>query len=404
MSRLHPLLILLVATSLVWAGSGLAAGPQVIDLGGVGLLPTLTISEAYDDNIWEASGIDSDSIKSSWVTQVSPQLSLIAKDRLNEYQLSYGLQHSIYHSSQADNKTENTLVARSHMEFTHRHRLDLNAGYKNRQEMRDSTNRAPINNESGNKYHTTHLEGLYGFGAKAATMQIEAGASQAWKRYTNNRHTGSQTHEQDHDTTTLLTRAYYRLGAKTKLLGEVQHSRYRYPTGPLDSKAWQYLVGGSWQPTVSTGVQLKGGIENKKFDDPKLHDPTNTVWEADVHWQPKTYSRLVINTRSYIEEGSATEEYIDTREYGAKWEQEWTPRIKSNLSYAFIKKNYQRPNTAQSDINRKDKLNVYSAGVHYKMRPWLTIGADYSYQDNNSTLMNENYDRNRIGLNVNVNL
>lgn len=385
-----------VATGIIFAGQASAIEPQPIDLGGVGLVPTLKISETYDDNIWEAA--DGDEKPSSWVTMVEPSLTLAARDRLNTYQLNYRLNNSTYHSSQEDDHTDHFLRADSHMEFSARNRLDLNAGYSKQQDTRDSTNRDF--DEVGNKYHSTNVGGLYGFGAETARMQLELGANQEWRKYDNNRDSGSLTREKDRDTLSLVTTGYYRVAPKTRLLAEIQYNDYNYDTGTLDSEGFRYLAGATWDATAKTTGTVKVGFENKDFKDPAKNDPDNSTWEVGVTWSPLTYSRVLLNTRSRAEEGSSTEDFVDTSSYGISWEHDWTDRVTSNLGYTFTDKDYE----GGSNDGRNDELDSYNLGVNYKMRRWLDLGVGYSFKDNSSNDADSAYDRNQVFFNATASL
>ncbi|WP_458735749.1 outer membrane beta-barrel protein [Zobellella taiwanensis] len=388
-----------VATGILFAGQADAIEPQAVDLGGVGFIPTVKLSETYDDNVWEAP--EGEDKRSSWVTSVEPTFTLAARDRLNTYQLSYRLNHSIYHSVHEDDHTDHFVNADSHMEFNARNRLDLKAGYSKQQDTRDSTNRDF--DEQGNKYHATNIGGLYGFGAEAAKMQLEFGANHEWRRYDNNTGpaaTSSATQEKDRDTLSLSTTAYYRVGPKTRLLAEIQRNDYDYVTSNLDSEAWRYLLGATWQATAKTSGTVKVGFEDKDFDNPAKNDPDNSTWEVGVTWEPLTYSRVKLNTSSRAEEGSSTEDYVDTSSYGFSWEHDWTPRITSNLGYTLTEKDYK----GGSNEGRSDDLDVYNIGVNYKMRRWLDLGVGYTHKDNASNSADDRYDRNQVYFNANVSL
>ena len=401
------MLTLLAVVSVVLSQQAGAVEPQAIDLGGVGLIPLLNVSESYDDNIRTASGIKGDPIQSSWVTSVEPELILVAIDRLNVYQLDYQLKHRKYHSSPVDDKTEHFLSASSHMEFTVRHRLDLRAQHSLQQESSDSTNRDPLNNEVGNKYRHSELGGLYSFGAKAAKVQLDIGINKEWLRYLNNRYSASQTHKQDRDVSTLITRANYNYSPKTKLIAELQRGDYSYLSNELDNNVWRYLIGASWQATPRISTEIKAGFEDKKFTKSNIKDQNNKLWEANVSWAPRTYSSFTVSAGSRTEEGSATEAFINTEQYSVNWNHDWTPRITSRLQYELTKKDYGDLGgnvIKNSNQSRQDNMDTYLVGVKYKMRPWLDLELGYSHQDNGSTIDVDSYSRNQMFFNIGMSL
>lgn len=395
-------LILCLAGSFLYGKSAIAVTPNPVDLNGVYFTPTLTLSETYDDNIWNASGIEGDPVQASWVTQLQPQLNFSAIDRLNVYEVDYRLKHSEYHSNDNESKTEHFFSSSADMEFTTRHRLKLSAKFNRQQEDRDSTNRNPINDEQANKYQYGELAALYGFGSKVAKMYLDFGVQGENYKYLNNRYSASQTHLRDHDTLSALIRANYNYSAKTRLILETQYSDYRYKSGNLDNEVWRYLAGVNWQASSKLDTLVKYGVQDKKFSDSIIDDASNQVWEAAVNWSPRTYSIFTLSTSSKTEEGSATESYIDTDQYSIAWQHEWMTRLVTEMRYAFEKNKYGLLNEA--GIARQDDVNKYLVSISYAFRNWLGFELGYEYRDNSSNFDVNNYERNQIYLNTKMSL
>lgn len=394
------LLTIYTVSSFLYCSLAVAITPNAIDLDGIYFIPTFTVSEVYDDNIDAASGSLDDPVQASWLTILSPKFSLSAIDRLNVYQLNYQLKQSQYHAS--DDKTEHSLDSRAHMEFTTRHRLDLGTSYNRNQADRNSINRLSLNEETGNKYHNAELSAVYGYGSKAAKMQLDFGAQQKYVRYLNNRYTESQTHLQDHDTSTGLLRSNYNYSYKTKLFLETEYSNYNYKTSNLSSDTWRYAFGANWKPTSKIDTDLKFGFENKKFTDPEVTDASNNLWAASINWRPMTYSVFTLRTSNKIEEGSATEHYIDTDRYSLSWQHGWSSRVTTEIKYELENSHYGQINEA---INaRHDKSNKYLVSASYNMRSWLDFELGYEYINNDSNFSVDSYERNLIHFNIYMSL
>ncbi|ART80928.1 hypothetical protein CBP12_12835 [Oceanisphaera avium] len=395
-------LIFCLVGNALYCNSAIAITPNAVDLNGVYFTPILTLNETYDDNIWNASGIEGDPVQASWVTTIQPQLNLSAIDRLNVYEIDYRLKHSEYHSKDDENKTEHFLSTSADMEFTTRHRLKLSAKHTKQQEDRDSTNRNPLNNESANKYQYSELAALYGFGAKAAKMYIDLGLEGQNYKYLNNRYSASQTHLRDHDTLSALIRANYNYSAKTRFILETQYSDYSYKSSNLDNEVWRYLAGVNWQPSAKLGTLAKFGVQDKTFSDAGIDDASNQVWEAAINWSPKTYSLFTLSTSNKTEEGSATESFINTDQYNIAWQHEWLTRLVTNLKYTFEKNKYGLLNDLGTA--RQDDVNKYLVSISYAFRNWLGFELGYEYVNQNSNFDINSYDRNQIYLNTKMSL
>lgn len=395
-------LFIVMVSSFLYCKLAVAIAPTAVDLNGVYFIPTFTISEIYDNNIGAASGNQGDPIQASWLTTLQPKLSLSAIDRLNAYQLNYQLKQSQYHVNDSSDKTEHFVDSSAHMEFTSRHRLNLRSSYSRQQAERDSINRFSLNDEAGNKYYNADVSALYSYGAQAAKMQLDFGIKQGYVRYLNNRYTDSQTHQQDHDTSTGLIRSNYNYSYKTKLFLETEYSEYRYKTSNLSSDTWRYAIGANWKPTSKIFTELKFGLEDKNFIEPNISDTSNNIWAASINWRPIAHSIFTFGTSRKVEEGSATEYYVDIDRFNLSWQHSWSSRVTTEMKYELAYVNY-----GKVDYNsnaRSDDYNKYTISARYNMRSWLGLGLGYKYITNESNFNINNYERNLINFNVDMSL
>ncbi|ANG61177.1 hypothetical protein A8C75_01030 [Marinobacterium aestuarii] len=362
------------------SGQALAIEPANFSLGGMTLTPVVKLSESYDDNFREVASPDEES---SWITTIEPSFVLAAQDRLNVYSLGYRFNSEIYHSSHDDDNTDHFLNADAHMEFNSRNRLDLAAAYSKQEDTGDTT--SLVEND---KYHSYNVGGVYGFGAESATMQLELGANREWKRYDNS---GSLNQDKERDTDSLSATAYYRLASKTRALFEVVYNDYDYVTfDNLDSDSMAYLLGLTWEATAKTTGTAKIGYESKDFDDASRKDPSGTVWQVGVSWQPRTYSTFTLNTRQSFNEGSVEENYIENTTTSLNWNHEWSSYVSTDVNYSHTEEDYDNA------LNRKDETDSIALGLNYEMRRWLSVGLGYKYSERDSNVAKENFDRNLV--------
>lgn len=391
MSNTFPLKALVAAMAMSGVSAAYAIEAASMNLGGMKFTPTLQLTETYDDN-FRASGVNEES---TWITTINPSFELAAQDRLNIYKLTYAFNSDFYHSSSDDNNTDHHLDADAHMEFSSRSRLDLNAGYDRIESVAD-TETDGVND----KYHTYNIGGVFGYGAESATMQFELGANQQWLRYDNDNGVND---DLDRDTTSLTGTAFYRVAPKTRALLELRYSDYDYKlsTSDLDSDAVSYLVGVTWDATAKTSGTAKIGYTDKQFDSAGREDVSGNVWEIGVNWQPRSYSMISLNTRRSLEEGSqGAEDSIDTTRYGINWNHAWSNRVSTDVSYSFTEEDYEYT-TADA---RSDETDEFGLGLNYNLRRWVDVGVGYKYQDVDSTVASENYDRSLYQLKLTMGL
>lgn len=375
------------AVSLACCGSVMAIEPQSVKVTeGINLTPTLKVTERYDDNFRAVETNE----ESSWITSVSPTLTLNADGRKSAYRVSYTADSDTFHSSSKDNNVDHRLQAEAGFEFDARNRMKLTAGYDDVEETASDSQ-----NVENDKYNTTKVGGVYAYGAESALMQLEGGVGYEELRYTNSGHLNA---DKERDSTALRGTFYYRVAPKTKLLLEGRHTDYSYVSNTrLDSTNLGALVGATWEATAKTTGTVKIGRETKNFDQSGMDSASKGMWEAGVTWAPRTYSRFTLNTRQGIDEGDSGASTIDSRNITLGWEHDWNKRLRSNLSLARSDQDYQ-------DIVREDELDTLGVGLTYAVRRWLDVGVGYKYSDKDSDAAGESYTRNIYALTVTASL
>lgn len=378
------------------SGSALAVEAMSIKLAeGLEFTPSLKVSESYDDNFREVEKNE----ESSWVTRISPTLSLTAYGRKSEYVLSYTADSDIFHSSHKDNNTDHHLTADAGFRFDARNALVVNAGYHKVEETTSATAGA-----QGDKYNTRNIGGVYTYGAQTAMFQVDFGADYKELRYDNTARRGNGDRlnaEKERDATALRSTLYYRVAPKTRALFEVRHTDYSYVSEKdLDATNLAFLTGLTWEATAKTTGTVKIGREKKSFDRNVNDDQSNGMWEAGITWQPRTYSTFNLRARRALDEGENGASAIEATSTTLDWKHYWLDRVYSTASYTRSEQDYVDDNTN----NRLDKTDIFGLGLNYEMRRWLDIGVGYKYAENDSNVLNESYERNIYSISITASL
>ncbi|KAA6181853.1 outer membrane beta-barrel protein [Thiohalocapsa marina] len=378
-------------------GSALALTPAPVKVGEMDFIPTLMIKLGYDDNIEQAPSRDAES---SFTTRIEPTLRLRAQERNNRYELSYRGAYELFETNQQDDRFNHYLLASSALTFSARSLLRLSAGFDYIQDVQNLTNRRF--DEDGNKYQILRFGGLYSYGAESARAQVDLGADYERKRYENNRTSGSQTRAQEYDSPKVHGTLYYRVAPKTRALVGIRYADFDYDWSGSDLNSYNltYFGGLTWLATGKTTGTVKVGYEDKHFDDRK--DTSTTWWDALVTWRPVSHARIALATSSYIDEGSSTEDAVETRRYRLGWDHAWLDRLSSNVFVSREDKQYE--GGTYGELNREDTLDTLGLGVTYKMRRWLDLGAEVQLKSNDSNLDDASYDRNTYFITANFSL
>jgi hypothetical protein len=402
--------LMVVAALAASAGTVSAVEPMPYNEDGpVDFIPTLKVSQGYDDNVEEApDGAE----ESSNVTKVVPTFLLRAQERANRYQLRYTPTFQRYSHDSDDNRVNHRAAAIGRVVLDSRNRFNVGLNARRNQATLSETNRRAGENE-GDINARLSLDGTYTFGARGAKGQVVLDGSYVWNRYANNLtkasdipgETGSNNQSEEYDSPRVGATFLWRVAPKTQLLVEGRYADFDYTwsESTLDSANMTGLVGAKWQATAKTSGSVRLGRQDKDFDDASKADTDATSWEAEVTWRPESFSTVRLSTGNTLEEGSESangEDAVEQTTYAIRWDYDWDGQISSNVGYRFRDKDY----LGGGADGRNDELNTVSVGVSYSFRRWLDFGLETRFKDNDSSLDGASYDRNTYFLTATLSL
>jgi polysaccharide biosynthesis protein VpsM len=377
---------LVTGVGIALAGPALALEPASLGQGSLKFTPTLDVSTGYDDNFRTDTSGDS-----SWITTVQPNLELSTVQGANRYAATYSIAQEWVHDFSEEDNTNQALDLSADLVFNARNRLELGAFWQQTEEI---TAAGLLNDEFTN----TGVNALYGFGVAGAPINADFGYRFDQRR-SDNAANADDERDQDNYTATL----YYRLSPRTQALAEVRYRTSDFRSASeRDNDSLAYLVGARWAATAMTTGSVRVGYQEQSFDEPGRPDETSTVWGADVTWAPLTYSRVSLFATRSLEDaeagasGDAAASSMRTTVLGVDWNHDWSGRLTSTIGLSDTRDKY--------DTGRDDTTQNFNAGVSYELRRWLDVGFRYDYEDRDSTLDTETWDRNRYMLLLNMSL
>jgi polysaccharide biosynthesis protein VpsM len=360
--------------------TGSSTGPASIQVGVTPFFftPLLGLAAGHDDNVFYSNVNE----KSSTLYIASPSFRLDSRDENKAFTLGYGAQIGRYAQSQDDDYVDQNLNAGFDIALDRRNFLGVGYRYVRSHDPRGSTDR-PISG-SPDKYKLSTPSINYVFGSRGAQGRVEVYASEADRRYLNNR---STTESADRKSTELGGAFYWRVAPRTHVLAEARQADIRYRTNTqFNSEEDRYYAGVTWEATAATSGTLKAGRLRKKFDSGLSTDSTSS-WEAIVSWAPRTYSKFDVFSARTTNESTGLGSYILTSVTGVTWTHAWTSYLSTGVEGRYTKDEYQ-------NFDRTDDTKMLGLRVGYKFRRWLTLGAEYTYTQRDSNVGTFEYDRN----------
>ena len=339
--------------------------------------PYVGVAAGHDDNVV----LSRENKRSSDFWMVSPGITVDARRESTALLFKYQAQAARYSDSRDDDYVDHAARGAIDWSFDRRNFLRAAVDYAHAREPRGSTDR-PIA-ERPDRYRLVVPSATYAFGAPGARGHIEVYASEAMRRYRNNR---ERTAISDRDTTEVGAAFSVRLAPKTNAIVEVRHTDIGYKrANPAEATERRYYGGITWQATGATSGTLKVGRLERSFDNGP--EDSATSWEALVTWTPRSYSRFDFLSARQTNEPTGQGRFILTSIAQVTWTHGWNSRFTTGVDLRYQKDDYR-------GFDRRDETTSMGLKAGYRFRRWLTLGAEYTHSERDSNRPFSEYDKN----------
>lgn len=305
------------------------------------------------------------------------------RDANSVFNMNIEAKYGRYNESSADNYSDPSFRGTYDVAFDQRNFLRVGYNYLRLHDPRGSTDRPPTNSRP-DKYYDSTPSVVYAYGTKGAQGRLELYASNLVKRYLNNR---EYTVNYDRDVLDYGGTFYWRVMPKTSLLFEARQSDldYKLEASKLSGNETRLYGGATWEATAATTGTVKLGWLEKKFDS-DLKDYSGFNWEAVLNWQPLSYSTVNLYTVRLPVETTGLGTFTLSDRTGVNWTHGWSDVVTTDAFASYQKDRYQ-------NADRTDEVSTLGVKASYKLRRWLTLGAEYSFTNRDSNLRLYEYDR-----------
>lgn len=371
--------------SAVLAGNTLAADlgptgsvfePATIKAGVFEVMPWVGLAVGNNSN----TGASNTAKTSSTVTSLTPNLVVGLPTQGQMYAARYAGNFTQFAGSTIDNFNDHNLEVFADNKWTTRLSSLVNVNYA---KGHDGRNALLFRNQE--KWHSSEIKAMGHYGAEGAQGQFELAVGQIAKRYDSNNSGSTQFY--DNDRNEVKGTFFYRIAPATQMFVEAGNTKISYkvvrPT-PLDSTEQRVMVGAKWEATAKTTGSFKIGSLKKNFDSALRTSGSTTVWDADVTWSPKEYSKFDVSLHQTPREDGTVAAYLVSQDADFRWTQDWSGFVSSALSVGDGTDKFQGG-------ARTDKRQTYSLKGMYAFRNWLRAGLEYKNTKRISTDVLWNY-------------
>tara|TARA_R110001583_G_scaffold89585_1_gene230923 strand:+ start:248 stop:1435 length:1188 start_codon:yes stop_codon:yes gene_type:complete len=370
-----------------------------IDLGAFELVPTLTTTVGFNDNVTRSRGDDEEI--DSWFSVVTPRFSLVNNFGLNSLRLGYQLSRGDYFSSSADDFTDHLLFASLDYELNSRHRIESSINFDDGHDDRGDAFSRGRGNElsSPDEYKESEVDFTYSYGAMSAQARLDLNLNYRDLDY---KIDSDEYKARDRSKSSIGGTFYYNVGAATDLTFDAEITDVEYsflPDGSAsrDSIETSYLIGAQWKSTASTSGYAKIGYQDKDFDAAGRNSFSGSTWQAGIVWEPLERATFILDTQNEARETNGDGDFIRNKDISLRWRHQWLQRFRTEAGVTFGSDDYE-------GSGRSDDIYELNLAVNYEFRRWLTFNLGYTYSERESNQDVINFDGNIYRLTAKVTL
>jgi len=374
------------------AGDALAVDPANYPLGEVMITPMLETRVGHIDNLLRQSDDEID----TWFSIVRPNVQAWIERGLTTYSLTYELTDYRYWDSDEDDYTDHTVSLDGHWEFDVRNKLNAFAQYHWTHEARGTGltdgDRALLVDEP------VELErGVYGaeytYGSSTSDGRLRLAAKGEEHDYQN---LDRFTRYRNRDAYTVTGTFFWKIAQRTDAILEARYTDTTYDLtdpgdsrGSLDSDEATFFGGLAWQATAKTSGSVRVGVFERDYKSRARDNDDGLSWEVEMTYQPRSYSRIMLESARYYSESNGFGDGVDTNRSTLAWDHYWDARSSTTLSASYGEEDYK-------GSPREDEVYGIEASYNFAIRRWMDLGAGYRYEERESDLRIFDYDRNEF--------
>lgn len=340
-----------------------------------------------DNNIFRQAN----SKVSDTILTVSPGLSLTKMFGKHQLAAVYSGKFATYSKTKTENYSDHFVNADLLLDLTKKFNINLQVNANQGHESRDAAGFIPAApSTKPNKWTENRVYTGFTYGRKVAKAQFELDYETNKIAYTNN----NQDYR-DRKDNTLSARAFYNLGNKTALFAELKQRTIDYinsGTRDRDSKESYSHIGLRWDATSKISGELRVGSFSKKFSSATETDGKGTSYEANVLWQPKSYSRLTLELLRAPQEVNTSDSFFATTRTSIDWHYDVNSRLAAIVEFSNGIDEYTG--------SRKDKITQTGLGFKYQFRRWLEFNLTYTNSKRDSSVNTADYADNLLMFNA----
>ena len=368
--KLLPLVTAIISVNAVAVEStGLSLG------GGLNFSPAVSLSTENNSNIYSEETNE----ESSTINRLTPSLAISGDFGKTTFNAAYQAEQGSYSANSDDDYLDQLTSADASFELTARHQFDIDAAYTKAHDARGSVAGAEaVNAIEPDEYSQTTAGFNYIFGSDSSVANVDFYIDTLQKSYDNNEATTVGREYHKNTAGALLS---LKASPASEVLFEVRQSEVDYQSNTVDqdSRIQHLLTGMRWDISGATTGEVKLGRVARSFVGSDKSSGTHLNWEANLTWQPLTYSTVVVSSAQNTNESNGTGNYIAASTTSVSWDHQFSSFITAGISANFGEDEYVK--------NKRNDLNSgYGINATYSPLTWMDVDLSASQSLRNSNI------------------
>jgi hypothetical protein len=393
-----------------WTYSPACAEGGKIRFGNLALIPSLGLSEVYDDNIYYAK----DNQKSDWITHVRPGLMLdYTIQGRGKVKLGYGGDYASYSKYDANDWKNHTGLFDLNYEAPGGLIVKINNVYLRCED--------PYGSETQYKQGIKTKRWVDGLTNAVGFKFSERLKLFAFYNFHKESYDNKEDFAQDYTSSELGTGAEVKITHKTWIFLRYHYggrNYYSYRDGVTSSNDADYdwhrvNTGLVWDEGGHYGGELNLGYQWNNYKN--TYDANGNRYKEENSWIAATaveYRQTVTRTfrlrllRALRQYSSGQSGYFTETSLGLGVSQQIRTKYEVDAGYEFKKYDFTGPNGSYSStgssnfisdgLGSQNKENRAYVSLNYFIREWLTAGVHYEFEKNNANPRTASYTVNRF--------
>ena len=390
--KLSPLAVALISVN------SYAVEPTGIALGsGVTFLPAVDLTVESNSNIYNTKEDEIDDI----ITRLAPSFTFQGDFGKTQASATYGAEQGFYGEDKYDDYIDQRIDADVSYEINARQEVSGNVGYN---DAHDARGAGTVEGSAAPAVVPDEYEEITGgvnyvYGADSATGNIEVFADSYQKRYSNNK---DLTLDRDHNKINYGAILSLTASPDAEFILEAKQTDITYsentPTATAREGYEQRMFAGMrWDITGATTGEIKIGRSTRFFDDKDISSNMRVAWEADLTWEPVTYSTVVLSSSQSSNETNDAGSYIANTYSSASWDHEFSTYYTAGISASINSDTY-----VDDAAGREDDSVTYGINGTYSPMTWMDVTLDYSRTDKTSNISDYEYNSDVVVLGLSL--